>query len=192
MCELRKASQVCSDQYRRQQAEGLAVGMRMKVKVWEQCHFGVWVFGGRNIYSWVSYCKRLSHVLFFKMFVLLFMLLGQISSCFHLSRINKNNFLAVKKNIRFNHESKSHSPSHLLSTLPKWANLNSFTEMKKNCQSKLRVAVKLLTGPDHNFHRDKNKMINFKVSVRISFSFPHSLPLHKPSIREMKGLTIKK
>lgn len=41
MCELRKASQVCSDQYRRQQAEGLAVGMRMKVKVWERCHFGV-------------------------------------------------------------------------------------------------------------------------------------------------------
>lgn len=173
MCELRKASQVCSDQYSQQKAEGLAVRMRMKVKVWEQCNFGVWVFRGWNIYSWVSYSKRLSHVLFFKTFVLLFILLGQISSCFHLSRINKDNSLAVKKNIRFNHEPKSHSsPPHLLSTFPKWANLNSFTEMKKNCQSKLRVAVRLLTCPDHNFHRDKNKMINFKVSVCISFAFP--------------------
>lgn len=56
---------------------------------------------------------------FSKTFILLFMLLDQISSCFHLSRINKDNFLAVKKNIRFNHESKNHSPTHLLSTLPK-------------------------------------------------------------------------
>lgn len=192
MCKLRKASQVCSDEYRRQQAEGLAVEMRMKVKVWEWCHFGVWVFGGRNIYSWISYCKRLSHVLFLKTFVLLFLLLGQISSCFHLSRINKDNFLAVKNNIRFNHESKSHSPTHLLATLPKWANLNSCTEMKKTCQSKLRVAVRLLTCPDHNFHRDKNKMINFKVSVRISFSFPHSLPLHKPPIQGDEGTNYQK
>lgn len=120
--------------------------------------------------------RKTVHVLFFKTFT--FHALDQISSRFHFSRISNDKFLAVKKNIRFNHESKSHSPTYLLSTLPKGANLNSFTEMKKDCQSKLRVAAGWLECPDHHFHRDKNKMINFEVSVSISFSFPHSPPTH--------------
>lgn len=159
-----------------------------KVKVWGQCHFGVWVFEGWSI-SWVSYNKRLSLFYFSQLFVLLFMLLDQISACFHLSRINNDKFIAVKKNIRFNHESKSYSPTHLLSTLPKRVNQNSFTENER-IQSKMRVAAILLEGPDYDFHWNKNKMISFKESVS-HLAFLTLSQFIKHALREMKALTVK-
>lgn len=84
---------------------------------------------GKIFHCWISYCKTVL-VLFFKT-VLLFMLLDQIFSSFHLSRINNDKFIAVKKNIRFNFESKGYSPTHLISTLPKRVNQNYFTENER-------------------------------------------------------------
>lgn len=49
------------------------------------------------------------------------------------------------------------------------------------------VAVRLLRRPNHDFCWDRNKMINFRVSLRVSFNFPHSPPIHKAPVKGDEG-----
>lgn len=64
--------------------------------------------------------------------------------------------------------------------------------MRGDCQSKPSGAARSLGCTDHKLPRDKNKMLRFKVSLRISFRSPRSPPIHKAPIKGDEGTNYQK